>query len=156
MSKRALARIERLCRDRGVRLTPQRRRVLALLLQSERPLGAYEIIKLLDADSDRASRTAPPTVYRALDFLLEQGFVHRVSSLQAYVSCVEPDHAHSAQFLVCTDCGRADELIDTRLEASIEAVTRARGFASGAHALEVTCRCQGCESSGPGDQGIRR
>lgn len=148
MSRKALERIERLCRDRGVRLTPQRRRVLELLLKSRRPLGAYEIIKRLDADSGRATPTAPPTVYRALDFLLQQGFVHRLSSLQAYVSCVEPEHAHSAQFLVCTGCGRTDELIDTRLERSIEALSRARGFGSGSHAVEVTGTCCVCDTVG--------
>jgi Fur family zinc uptake transcriptional regulator len=150
MSKQALARIERLCRERGVRLTPQRRRVMQLLLASDRPLGAYELIKALDAHSERTSRTAPPTVYRALDFLLEQGFVHRIASLQAFASCIEPENEHSAQFLVCTDCGRADEVIDSRLEASVATATRARGFADGRHAVEVTCRCQGCEHGGAG------
>jgi Fur family zinc uptake transcriptional regulator len=146
-----LGHVERLCRERGLRLTEKRRRVLEILLQSDRPMGAYDLMHVLDNEAGGQRRTAPPTVYRALEFLQSQGFIHRIASVQAYVPCIEPDHTHAGQFLICTDCGRVDELDDRRLDRSVGAAAAAHGF-SRKHHVEVTGRCDECTSS----EGARR
>lgn len=148
MSTTDLEQIEAICRERGVRLTDQRRRVLAILLACERPMGAYDIMQALDEQhtDGSAHRTAPPTVYRALEFLQAQGFIHRIASLQAFVACAEPDHRHAGQFLICTDCGRVDELDDERLDRTVEAAATARGFAADSH-IEVSTRCDECDDT---------
>ena len=102
----ALRDAETLCARRGVRLTPARRRVLELIWQSHRPSGAYDLLERLAADGHRPS---PPTVYRALDFLLRQGLVHRVSSRNAFVGCNHPGDDHMAQLFICDRCDVAFE-----------------------------------------------
>ncbi len=97
-----------LCARQGLRLTALRRRVLELVWQSHKPLGAYDILAVLSEQDGR--RAAPPTVYRALDFLLENGLVHRISSLNAFIGCNHPEHAHQGQFLICRECHAAIEL----------------------------------------------
>ncbi len=100
-----------LCARAGAKLTTLRRDILALFLQADAPPNAYQ---LLDRLRDRRGHATPPTVYRALDFLREQGLVHRVERLNAFVGCVggEAHHHHQAQFLICTVCGRVLELDD--------------------------------------------
>ncbi|MEO0974703.1 MAG: Fur family transcriptional regulator [Pseudomonadota bacterium] len=146
MTTQALALIERLCRERGAKLTSTRRRVMQIILASTAPMGAYDIMRALDDTSGRPQRTAPPTVYRALEFLQREGFVHRIASLQAFVPCVEPDHEHAGQFLVCADCGRVDELDDHGLERSLTVAAAARGFDL-SHHIEMTGRCDECRST---------
>jgi len=102
-----LHRAERLCAERGARLTRQQRTVLALLCASDTPLSAYELLDRMRAD---IRNPAPPTVYRALDFLLEQGLAHKLESLHAFVGCTHPEHPHAGQFLICSDCGEVEEL----------------------------------------------
>jgi Fur family transcriptional regulator, zinc uptake regulator len=99
-----LARAAEICAARGAQLTPLRRQVLALVLEAEQPMGAYALLERL-----RESRgpAAPPTVYRALEFLLENGLVHRIERLNAYTACVGPGHQHAHQFLICRRCGTA-------------------------------------------------
>ena len=84
----ALAEAEALCAKQGTRLTTLRKRVLELVWASHKPLGAYDILGVLSEEDGR--RAAPPTVYRALDFLLENGLVHRIASLNAFIGCVHP------------------------------------------------------------------
>src|SRR5579872_6651908 len=94
----ALDRAASLCVQRGARLTEIRRQVLELVWRNHAPIGAYDI---LGAMQDGHRGAAPPTVYRALDFLMEQGLVHRIESLNAYVGCDRPEQAHVSQFLIC-------------------------------------------------------
>ena len=95
------------CAHRGVRFTPIRRRVLELIGEASGGLKAYDLLDRLAKDHAAAR---PPTVYRALEFLIEQGLVHRIESLNAYVACPCPEHAHRFQLLICRDCGRVEEL----------------------------------------------
>ena len=111
-----LERVEAACDRRGVRLTELRRQVLGLVLDSAKPAGAYDLLEKLRPHHHGA---APPTVYRALDFLLEQGLIHKVERLSAFVGCLhgveEHDdevHHHAAQFLICRRCGQVTELND--------------------------------------------
>ncbi|EXJ15227.1 Fur family transcriptional regulator [Imhoffiella purpurea] len=143
--KGSLERADALCLRRGVRLTPQRRRVLAILCASARPLGAYEI---LEAMRDGSRSLAPPTVYRALDFLLEQGLVHKLESLHAFVGCRHPDHPHSGQFLICRSCGLVTELEDRGICESLLSAASATGFVPERRVVEVLGTCARCAEEG--------
>jgi len=139
----ALAEAATVCAQRGVRFTPLRRRVLEIVWQSHRPVGAYDILETLHGEG-RAG--APPTVYRALDFLLEQGLVHRIASLNAFVGCARPGHREPGQFLICRDCGLAAELNDSRVEDAITRSAAALGFRTHHHTVEVTGLCRHCRN----------
>lgn len=136
-----MAAAERICRGRGSRLTSLRRRVLQIVLESRRPVGAYEILDSLRA---RTGRGAPPSVYRALEFLIEQGLVHRVVSLNAYVGCAQPHAGHRGQFLICSGCGTVIELEDRAIDDTIRERARAAGFVADASVVEATGRCARC------------
>ncbi|KPF88060.1 Fur family transcriptional regulator [alpha proteobacterium AAP38] len=139
--KDALARADALCTERGVRLTSQRARVLELVWSSHKPRGAYAILEDLSADG---KRVAPLTVYRALDFLLEQGLIHRIESQNAFVGCPDPGTAHTGQFLVCSCCGNATELTDRGIAAAIADSAAAQGFTVQRQTVEVTGICPDC------------
>lgn len=145
MNNKALSRVleqaEAICQKRGVRLTEQRKNVLRLLCQSDKPLSAYE---LLDRMRDVVKNPAPPTVYRALDFLLEQGLVHKLESLHAYVGCAHPEHPHASQFLICDDCGEVTEVEDSSVARSLNAAGRAVGFRTKRPVVEVLGTCAHC------------
>ena len=126
-----------------VRLTPGRKAVLDILEQAHRPIGAYEMIDLLAGPAGR--RPAPTQVYRALDFLVEQGLVHRLASRNAYLAC---GHKHGASepvaFLICDGCGQVDEATSPALAADVAAVAGKRGFAPRAQIIEIAGRCAAC------------
>ena len=127
----------------GRRLTPGRKAVLDILEQARRPVGAYEMIDLLAASVGR--RPAPTQVYRALDFLVEQGLVHRLASRNAFLAC---GHSHEASepvaFLICDGCGHVDEATSPALAADVAAVAGKRGFAPRAQIIEIAGRCADC------------
>lgn len=136
----ALSRAETLCHQRGVRLTKQRRRVLELVCRADRPVGAYE---LLDQLRDQGS-AAPPTVYRALDWLLAQGLVHKLETLHAYIGCTHPEHPHASQFLICNGCGGVTELEDQAIAGSLASVAAETGFRPSRPVVEVIGTCSDC------------
>ncbi|MEE3625569.1 Fur family transcriptional regulator [Nitrospirillum sp. BR 11752] len=140
----ALARAHSLCEARGARLTTLRERVLELVWSSHRPRGAYAILEEMAVDG---KRVAPLTVYRALDFLVEQGLVHRIESLNAYVGCPEPGQAHAGQFLVCERCGDATELNEPAVTNAITNGAAARGFRVLRQTVEVLGLCPACQSA---------
>ncbi|MGF1547009.1 MAG: transcriptional repressor [Thiotrichales bacterium] len=134
---------ESVCHARKVRLTPQRRAVLELICRKGRPIGAYEV---LDELRRAAPRTAPIVVYRALDFLLEQGLIHKLESLHAYVGCLHPNHSHAGQFLICSRCGGVTELVDEGIAERIHAAAAAVGFHPLQPVIEVSGVCAQCET----------
>ena len=138
---RVVERAEELCLERGVRLTEQRKTVLQLLCIADKPLSAYE---LLERMRGVAKNPAPPTVYRALDFLLEQGLVHKLESLHAYVGCAHPDHPHASQFLICDDCGEVAEIEDPGVYKSLKAAGDAIGFRTKRPVVELRGTCAQC------------
>jgi Fur family zinc uptake transcriptional regulator len=140
----ALDTAERLCGLRGARLTPLRRRVLELVWASHDPVGAYAILDALRSDGRGA---APPTVYRALDFLTEQGLVHRIESRNAYVGCATPDEGHVSEFLICARCGAASELHDPRVSSLIGESAREHGFQAQQLVIEVIGLCPSCAAA---------
>jgi Fur family zinc uptake transcriptional regulator len=147
----ALERAEALCQTRGVQLTPLRRDVLRLVLESEAPIGAYALLDQLKASRAKA---APPTVYRALDFLLEQGLIHRLERLNAFMGCNEAleghgahhDHAHDHphQFLICRGCGATREISDHGVAAAISAAAIKAGFSAARTTVEIEGFCDKC------------
>ncbi|OQX31833.1 MAG: transcriptional repressor [Candidatus Sedimenticola endophacoides] len=137
----ALCAAERICQANGARLTDQRRRVLEILFRADGPLGAYELLERLSTTLPSAK---PPTVYRALDFLLTQGLVHRLESLNAFIGCTHPDHPHVSQFLICSACGRVQELEDHRVRHSIDRAIAGIGFEVESQVVEISGRCAGC------------
>lgn len=136
-----LERAEAVCRECGVRLTEQRKTILQLLCASDKPLSAYE---LLERMRGLVKNPAPPTVYRALDFLLEQGLVHKLESLHAYVGCAHPDHPHASQFLICDDCGEVAEVEDPGVTNSLKAAGKAIGFRTKRPVVELLGICAQC------------
>ncbi|MFV0453397.1 MAG: zinc uptake transcriptional repressor Zur [Pseudomonas sp.] len=138
----ALAEADTLCARQGVRLTALRKRVLELVWQSHKPLGAYDILAVLSEQDGR--RAAPPTVYRALDFLLENGLVHRIASLNAFIGCSHPEHPHQGQFLICGSCHTAIELENTAVTDAIAAAAASVNFKVEAQTVEVVGICAPC------------
>ncbi len=136
--------VERLCEQRGLRLTPLRANALRLIADAGRPVKAYDLLDQMKATHEAA---APPTVYRALDFLLEHGFIHKLSSINAYVGCHHPGAAqHAVPFLICDRCQSATELEDERIVEMLDARARATGFVPQAQTLEVHGLCAKCAS----------
>jgi len=140
----ALAAAEKLCAAKGLRFTPLRRRVLELVWASHKPIGAYA---LLDALRSEDMGSAPPTVYRALDFLIDNGLIHRIERMNAFVGCSHPGEAHRGFFLICGECGNAEELQSDGLADTIAANASRRGFAARDMTLEVTGTCSDCRRS---------
>ena len=137
----AIAHAEAQCTAREQRLTPMRRQVLEALLASHKPLGAYEIIEQLG----HKNRPAPITIYRALDFLRENGLVHRIESRNAFVACV---HNHNGGdlvvFLICERCGAVGEAPGGTVADALKASSRAAGFSPKSPLIEIAGICSHC------------
>lgn len=141
----ALESAEEVCKQRGVRLTPLRKRVLELVWQSHKPLGAYDILDMLSREDNR--RAAPPTVYRGLDFLLENGLIHRLASLNAYIGCSHPGVVHAGYFMICKVCHNAYELAQhTAIDAAIAEEALQMGFAVETQTVEIFGICADCRA----------
>ncbi len=140
---RVLQQAQTLCEQRGSRLTTQRKTVLELIYAAEKPLSAYEILDLL---RETTKNPAPPTVYRALDFLLEQGLVHKLESQHAFIACTHPDHKHTGQFLICDDCGEVSEIENQAIAKSVHSAERATGFKTRHPVIELVGTCADCQS----------
>ena len=137
----AIATAERLCRERGLRFTALRRRVLTLVWDSHKPIGAYDILDKLGGEGKAA---APPTVYRALDFLIEAGLVHRLDSLNAFIGCPDPARSHAGQFLICRQCRTVLEIDDPDIDAVVARKAEGLGFTQVHQMLEVQGLCSRC------------
>lgn len=138
---RALENAERLCRDQGLRFTALRRHALELVWRSHKPVGAYDV---MDGLRKRGHRPAPPTAYRALEFLHDAGLIHRIESLNAFVGCADPESSHAGQFFICDQCHRVAEIDDTRLLKQIARHADELGFATRDQTIEIRGRCADC------------
>lgn len=139
----AMETARQVCADKGARLTALREQVLRLIWNSHQPLGAYALMDMLSEQSTK--RVAPPTVYRALDFLLEQGLIHRINMLNAFVGCTHPDSHHANNFLICEHCGVAIEFSTDSLETSIQSTASDFGFSIRSQCIELMGSCQQCQ-----------
>jgi len=142
-----VALVASLCGARGVRLTTLRREVLELLWEVGRPTGAYALIEALERKSSRP--IAPPTVYRALEFLMSQRFVSKIESHNAYVPCAHPERRHDCLFFICRDCGVSVELEDSRLEQRLAKDAARLGFQMTRRVVEVQGICASCSAAHP-------
>ncbi len=130
------------CQRDGARFTELRRHVLGLVLAADGPVTAYGLL-----DQLRGTRwnAAPPTVYRALDFLLQHGLIHRVERLNAFIGCDEAaSHAHAAQFLICNCCGAVDEVDDHAVADAVGLAAAAKGFKPAHATIEIEGTCAAC------------
>ena len=140
----ALSKATRMCSEKGVQLTATRRRVLELVWSDHRAVKAYE---LLDRLGEGRRPAKPPTVYRALDFLMEQGLVHRVDSLNAFVGCAHPEHRHDGTLLICTACGGVTEIEADDIGAALERGAESAGFLINQRTVELHGTCAACRTS---------
>jgi Fur family transcriptional regulator, zinc uptake regulator len=138
----SLGAAEALAHERKLRLTPRRREVLEIVARSHRPIGAYDVLAKLTKLA--RENLAPPTVYRALDFLQAHGLVHRISSQNAYVACFAPRAAHRAHFLLCECCGCATEIADPTLDAALTSCAKRARFTVARETVEISGRCRTC------------
>ena len=129
------------CGRSNVQLTELRRTVLGLVLQAERPLTAYQ---LLDRLKETRKGAMPPTIYRALDFLIENKLIHKVESLNAFVPCEAGHHEHAIQFLICNRCGQVTELEDRGISRALDRAAEANGFIASGTIVEIEGTCAAC------------
>ena len=140
-----LARAEEACAARGARLTPIRRQVLESLAATHAPIGAYELIERLEDAEGR--RPAPITVYRALDFLLEQGLAHRIESKNAFVACAHDHGGHGVvMFLICETCGVVGEAVSDAVGQALANAAKHAGFQARAQVIEIAGECAHCRT----------
>jgi Fur family zinc uptake transcriptional regulator len=137
----ALDRAAALCSEHGAKLTDIRRRVLELVWRNHAPVGAYALMDAMRVDG---RPIAPPTVYRALDFLLEQGLVHRLESRNAFVGCARPDRAHVSQFLICNRCQAVAELDAPEVGGAVSKSAARAGFTVERMTIEMQGLCPAC------------
>jgi Fur family zinc uptake transcriptional regulator len=141
-AKDLIAQAERVCSERGLQLTPLRRRVFEALAESGEPLGAYDLVERLGAER----RIAPISIYRALDFLIEAGFIHRIATRNTYLPCHHSHAAHDATvFLVCKTCGHVDEVTSPDVARGIDGTAAAAGFRTDHRPVEIEGECQSCQ-----------
>ena len=141
-----LSEAARLCEQRKVRLTRRRLQVLEILLSGHRPMGAYDILAELNRITADESVT-PPIVYRALEFLAAEGLIHRIESLNAFISCAQPGHRPGARFLICRACDRVAELEND--DSGLLAEAEDLGFTIDRSVIEVTGICADCRQREP-------
>lgn len=141
----AMALAQEICARNGARLTELRADVLKLIWQSHNPLGAYKLMDMLSELNTR--RIAPPTVYRAIDFLLEQGLIHKIHSQNAYIGCTHPESPHNNCFLICKDCGVAIELPSEPVTTMVNAMADQYDFKIDQQSLEIEGVCAQCQKT---------
>ncbi len=134
---------EKLCSDSGARLTPLRKQVLELILNAQGPIGAYDLLAQLKGADSRPA--APPTIYRTLDFLLDKGLIHRLSSINAFIPCCHPRAGHQAAFLICNRCHKVTEASAQGLLQQLAALATADHFKVQHSIIEITGNCQQCQ-----------
>lgn len=138
----ALVVAREICEGRDARFTPLRQQVLKLVWGGHAPVTAYELLDMLSNAGKK--RIAPPTIYRALDFLMEEGFVHRLESLNAFIGCPDPAHKHQGHFLICRECRTVTEVSDAKLMSHISRTAGDHGYSCENSMLEIMGLCTNC------------
>jgi len=128
----------------GLRLTPVRRRTLEILLEEHRALGAYDVLGRLAQDGYGSQ---PPVAYRALEFLVENGFAHRIRRLNAFTACLHPGETHSPAFFICSDCGAVAEVPEQAARTALQNVATDIGFQIERMNVEVVGLCPSCQQA---------
>ena len=136
---------EKRCQDNGVRFTSQRRRVLEILAESHQAVGAYDILERMQPENK--GRTAPVTIYRALDFLMKNNLAHRLSSLNAFIACSGTHDGGTAQLLVCKICQSVAEIFTSALNNAIIKGAKSANFTITTPMVEIRGICPSCKNS---------
>ena len=131
----------RLCAERGSRFTDLRKRILIMIWQGHKAVKAYD---LLDQLANEGGSAKPPTVYRALDFLMDEGLVHKIESLNAYIGCPHPEGDHVSQFLICDECETVDEVTSDALNKAVTKASVDKSFSIKRQTLELHGICAAC------------
>lgn len=142
----ALSAAEARCSEDGLRFTPQRRKVLEILLQEHRALGAYAILDKLREDGFGSQ---PPVAYRALDFLVEHGLAHKIERLNAFIACAHPGENHAPAFMICRLCETVAEAQSGPARGALGAAARATGFRIERTVVEAEGVCPTCAEKSP-------
>jgi Fur family transcriptional regulator, zinc uptake regulator len=143
-SAEALARAEAMVQQKGLRLTPVRRRTLEILLENHRALGAYEVLERLAADG---FGNQPPVAYRALEFLTDQGLAHRIQRLNAFAACMHTGEAHAPAFLICRQCNLVAEAAASPVIEALAASAEQSGFVIERSTIEALGLCAACQGA---------
>ena len=144
-SGEVLARAEALAAEKGLRLTPVRRRTLEILLETHQALGAYDVLARLSAEGFGKQ---PPVAYRALEFLVENGLAHRIRRLNAFTACMHPGEPHSPAFLICTGCDQVAEAPGTAVQEAMKGAAAEAGFRIERMNIEAVGVCASCRAQG--------
>ena len=139
-----LSDLQRICAERGARLTAQRRETFKALRAAGKPISAYDLLPRMEKRLGK--RLAPLTVYRALDFLVEHGLVHKIASNHTYALCDRPHTHHESVHLVCTECGSGEELALGKLGSALDDAAASRQFTPSRHIVELEGHCRDCAS----------
>lgn len=140
-----VAAAEKVCARLKLRLTPTRRRVLEILAEAHRAMGAYDILERLREEGHAAH---PPVAYRALDFLVEHGFAHKIERLNAFISCDHPEEGHRPAFLICRSCDAVAEAHVPPNEGALGSQAEALGFRIERAVIEAEGLCPSCAENG--------
>ncbi len=139
----ALRAAEDVCAKQKLRLTPVRRRVLEILLEQHCAIGAYDVLERLRSEN---LGSQPPVAYRALDFWVSAGLVHKIQNLNAFVACTQPAHGHDPIFMICRGCGTVAERTAGTGDGAAERAAAAAGFHVESTVREVMGLCPNCQS----------
>ncbi|WP_018141339.1 transcriptional repressor [Thioalkalivibrio sp. ALJ7] len=143
--EQALADAEHVCARQGARLTEQRKRILEQILRTEGVIKAYDLINALSSDDHSIK---PPTVYRTLAFLLEQGLIHRIESLNGFVACSHPGERHESALMICDGCGQIAEFHTPEpASRALEKEAQAKGFEIDSRMVELHGQCADCRQT---------
>lgn len=146
MNKAAVAKtvkhIEEYCQEHGIRFTEPRRHVVEIIAAAQKPIGAYDILAALGRYIENPK---PPTAYRAIEFLIEHGFIHKIESLNAFMLC-NTDHRHKgSQFMICDHCGKVIETHLCQLPDDLSKRAKAAGFNLSRWDAELHGTCSDCQ-----------
>ena len=139
--KEALIEAKTICDQRGVKLTKLRETVLKLIWKNHTYVKAYDLLEELKKIDDSAK---PPTVYRSLDFLMENGFIHKIQSLNAFVGCSHPGEHNECYFLICKECRNIEECHSENINKFVQSTSSNNNFSANQITLEISGICQEC------------
>lgn len=134
-----------LCKQKNLRMTQLRRRILSLIIHAMKPITAYALVSLYK-ESESGTGITATTVYRTLDFLEENGLVHRLASRNAYISCLTPGHSLHGQFWICAHCDLVLEIQSEAITEAIDSCAASQHFLAQGQVVEVIGLCKSCQN----------